>query len=74
VLVQVKNKCKKSFPVRRLGVEKTSKLCLRDPVVSRVKCEPHGGKNSKMKLVDCFLVEPQNQDRAETLWEPSQEW
>jgi hypothetical protein len=31
-------------------VEKTSRLCSRDPVASGVKCEPHGGKNGKMKL------------------------
>jgi hypothetical protein len=30
-------------------VEKTSRLCSRDPVANRVKCESHGGKNSKMK-------------------------
>jgi hypothetical protein len=48
-LVQVKNKCERSLPVRPLGVEKTSRLRLRDPVASGVKCEPHGGKNGKMK-------------------------
>jgi hypothetical protein len=26
------------------------------------------------KVVDGFLVEPQNQGRAETTWEPSHEW
>jgi hypothetical protein len=30
-------------------VEKTSRLGLRDPVASGVKCRPHGGMNSKMK-------------------------
>jgi hypothetical protein len=30
-------------------VEKTSRLGLRDPVASRVKCGPHDGKNGKMK-------------------------
>jgi hypothetical protein len=30
-------------------VEKTSRLRLRDPVASRVKCGPHGGTNSMMK-------------------------
>jgi hypothetical protein len=30
-------------------VEKTSRLCSRDPVASEVKCGPHGGMNSKMK-------------------------
>jgi hypothetical protein len=30
------------------GVEKTSRLCSRDPVSSGVKCGPHGGMNSKM--------------------------
>jgi hypothetical protein len=37
-------------------------------VASGVKCGPHGGKNSKMKSVDGFLVEPQNQVRAGTSW------
>jgi hypothetical protein len=31
-------------------VEKTSRLHSRDPVASGVKCGPHGGMNSKMKL------------------------
>jgi hypothetical protein len=29
-------------------VEKTSRLRLRDPVASGVKCGPHGGMNTKM--------------------------
>jgi hypothetical protein len=49
MLVQVKNKCERSLSVRPPGVEKTSRLRSRDPVASRVKCGPHGGKNSKMK-------------------------
>jgi hypothetical protein len=44
----VKNKHERSSPVRPLGVEKTSRLGSRDPVASGVKCEPHGGMNSKM--------------------------
>jgi hypothetical protein len=55
-------------------VEKTSRLGSRDPVASGVKCGPYGGKNSKMKSVDGFLVEPQNQGRAGTSWETSHEW
>jgi hypothetical protein len=74
VLVQVKNKCERSFPVRPPGVEKTSRLGSRDPVASGVKHGPHDGKNSKMKSVNGFLVEPQNQGRAGTSWEPSHEW
>jgi hypothetical protein len=74
VLVQVKNKRERSLPVRPPGVEKTSRLHSRDPVASGVKCGLHGGKNSKMKSVDGFLVEPQNQGRAGTSWEPSHEW
>jgi hypothetical protein len=37
-------------------VEKTSRLCSRDPVASGVRDEPHGGKNSKMKsrTVSCL--------------------
>jgi hypothetical protein len=49
MLVQVKNKCERSLPVRPPGVEKTSRLGSRDPVASGVKCGPHGGKNGKMK-------------------------
>jgi hypothetical protein len=49
VLVQVKNKRESSLPVRPLGVEEKSSLCLRDPVASGVKCGPHGGMNNKMK-------------------------
>jgi hypothetical protein len=74
VLVQVKNKRERSLPVRPPSVKKASRLCSRDPVASGVKCGPHGGKNSKMKSVDSFLVEPQNQGRAGTSWEPSHEW
>jgi hypothetical protein len=46
----VKNKRERSSPVRPPGVEKTSRLGSRDPVGSGVKCGPHGGINSKMKL------------------------
>jgi hypothetical protein len=74
VLVQVKNKRERSLPVRPLGVERTSRLCSRDPVASGVKCGPHGGKNSKMKSVDGFLVEPQNNGQAGTSWKPNHEW
>jgi hypothetical protein len=49
VLVQVKNKCERSLPVRPRGVEKTSRLGSRDPVASRVMYGPHGGKNDMMK-------------------------
>jgi hypothetical protein len=48
-LVQVKNKCERSLPMRPPGVEKTSRLGSRDLVANRVKCGPHGGKNGKMK-------------------------
>jgi hypothetical protein len=56
VLVQVKNKRKRSLLVRPPGVEKTSRLGSRDPVASGVRDEPHGGKNSKMKsrTVSCL--------------------
>jgi hypothetical protein len=49
MLVQVKNKRERSSQVRPPGVEKTSRLCSRDPVASGVKCRPHGGMNNKMK-------------------------
>jgi hypothetical protein len=45
----VKNKRERSSQVRPQGVEKTSRLGSRDPVASRVKCGPHGGKNSGTK-------------------------
>jgi hypothetical protein len=50
VLVQVKHKRERSLPVRPPSVEKTSRLCSRDPVASGVKYGLHGGKNGKMKL------------------------
>jgi hypothetical protein len=46
----VKNKRERSSPVRPPGVEKTSRLCSRDPVTSGVKCGLHGGMKSKMRL------------------------
>jgi hypothetical protein len=49
VLVQVKNKCERSLPVRPPSAEKTSRLRSRDPVASEVKCGPHGGKKGKLK-------------------------
>jgi hypothetical protein len=74
VLVQVKEKRERSLLVRPPGVEKTSRLGSRDLVASGVKYGRHGGKNNNMKSMDGFLVEPQNQGRAETSWEPSHEW
>jgi hypothetical protein len=44
----VKNKRERSSSVRPPAVEKTSRLRLRDPVASGVKCGPHGGINTKM--------------------------
>jgi hypothetical protein len=49
VLVQVKNKCKRSLPVRPPGVEKTSRHGSWDLMANEVKCGPHGGKNSLTK-------------------------
>jgi hypothetical protein len=46
----VKNKHERSSPVRHPGMEKTSRLGLRDPVTSGVECGPHGGKNIGTKL------------------------
>jgi hypothetical protein len=59
-LVQVKNSCERSLPVRPPGVEKTSRLASRDLVASGVKCGSLGDKNDKMKSWTVFLVEPQN--------------
>jgi hypothetical protein len=39
---------RKVISVRPPGVDKTSRLSLRDQVASGVKCGPHGGMNSKM--------------------------
>jgi hypothetical protein len=74
VLVQVKNKRERLLLVRPPGVEKKSRLGSGDPIASGVKCGPHGGKKSKLKSVDGFLVEPQNQGPAGTSWMPSHEW
>jgi hypothetical protein len=52
----VKNKHEWLLPVRPLVVEKTSRLGSRDPVASGVKCEPHGGKNGKMKSWTVFWL------------------
>jgi hypothetical protein len=49
MLVQLKNKCERSLPVRPPGVQKTSRFGSRDPVASGVKCGTHGGKNSGTK-------------------------
>jgi hypothetical protein len=73
VLVQVKNKCERLLPVKPPAVEKTSRLGSRDLVASGVKCGPHGGKKWQDEVMDGFLVEPQNQGRAGTTWEPSHE-
>jgi hypothetical protein len=40
---------RRSMTVRPPVVEQTSRISLRDPVASRVKCGPHGGNNGKMK-------------------------
>jgi hypothetical protein len=48
VLVQVKNKRKRSLSMRPPGVDKTSRHGSRDSVASGVKYGPHGGKNGKM--------------------------
>jgi hypothetical protein len=56
VLVHVKNKRGRSLPVRPPVVEKTSRLRLRDPVASGVKCGAHGGMNSKMKSYVVFWL------------------
>jgi hypothetical protein len=69
----VKNKRERSLPVRPLGVEKTSRLGSRDPV----EVESSAGRmvaRTAGRGRDGFLVEPQNQGRAGTTWEPSHEW
>jgi hypothetical protein len=50
MLVQVKHKHKRPWPVRPPSVEKISRLGSRDLVASGVKCGRHGGKNCKTKL------------------------
>jgi hypothetical protein len=54
-------------------VEKTSRLRSRDPVASGVKWAAWWHEQQD-EVVDGFLVEPQNQGRAGTTWEPSHEW
>jgi hypothetical protein len=49
VLVHVKNKRERSWPVRPPCVEKASRLGSRDLVANGVKRGPHGDKNSEMK-------------------------
>jgi hypothetical protein len=49
VLEKVKNKRKRSSPVRPPGVEKTSRLGSRNSVAIGVKCSPHGGNKSGTK-------------------------
>jgi hypothetical protein len=68
--VQAKNKRKRSLPVRPPSVEKTSRLGLRDLVSSGVKW----WQERQDEVMDDFLVEPQNQGRARTRWEPIHEW
>jgi hypothetical protein len=55
-------------------VEKTSRLGSRDSVASRVKCRTQWWQEQRDEVVDGFLVEPQNQGRVGTTWEPSHEW
>jgi hypothetical protein len=74
VLVQVKNKRKRSLPVRPPGVEKTSRLRSRDPVASGVKVQAAWWHEQQDEVMDGFLVEPQNQGRVGTTWEPSHQW
>jgi hypothetical protein len=58
--VLVKNKRERSLPVRPPGVEKTSRLRSRDPVVSGVKCGLHGGMNRNMKSWTISLLSLKN--------------
>jgi hypothetical protein len=60
--------------VRPAGVEKTSRLCSRDPVASGVKCGAAWWKEWRDEVGDGFLVEPQNQGRAGNTWESSHDW
>jgi hypothetical protein len=55
-------------------VEKTSRLCSRDLVASGVKCGAAWWQEWQDEVEDSFLVEPQNQGRARTTWESSNEW
>jgi hypothetical protein len=54
-------------------VEKTSRLRSRDLVTSGVKCEPHGGKNSKMNSWTVSWLSLKTKVEP-GLWEPSHEW
>jgi hypothetical protein len=61
VLVQVKNKRERSLSVRPLGVEKTSRLGLRDMGGQRSQVRAAWWQEQQDKVMDGFLVEPQNQ-------------
>jgi hypothetical protein len=45
----VEEQARKIVACEASSVEKTSRLGSRDPVSNRVKCRPHGGKNSGTK-------------------------
>jgi hypothetical protein len=51
-------------------VEKTSRLVSRDPGQMRAAW----WQERQDEVMDDFLVENQNQGRARTTWEPSNEW
>jgi hypothetical protein len=55
-------------------VEKTSRLRSRDPVASGSQVRAAWCHEQQDEVVDGFLVEPQNQGRAGTTWDPSHEW
>jgi hypothetical protein len=64
------NKRERSLPVRPPCVEKTSRLRSRDPVAMRAAW----WHEQQDEVMDGFLVEPQNQGRVGTTWQPSHEW
>jgi hypothetical protein len=53
-------------------VEKTSRL--RSPGGQQGQVRAAWWHEQQDEVVDGFLVEPQNQGRARTTWEPSHEW
>jgi hypothetical protein len=74
VLVQVKNKHERLWPVRPPSVEKTSRFGSRDSVANGVKCGLHGGKNSKTKSwTVSWLSLKTKVGRVGTSWDPNQE-
>jgi hypothetical protein len=74
VLVQVKSRRERSMPVWPLRSGETGRLGSKGPVTERDQVRVAWWHETQDEVMYGFLVEPQNQSRAETSWEPSHEW